>query len=62
MSGRDWLDAAGRFLWGKHRGRTAADVAADDPGYLRWVLREGESISDADRRVLEAYLRNPPPC
>ena len=31
--------------FGKHKGLTVDAVAADDPGYLRWLMRE----SDLDR-------------
>lgn len=29
------------FAFGKYRGRQLAQVAAEDPGYLRWVLGQG---------------------
>ncbi len=41
------VDAAGRLMWkngeavigfGKHRGRTLREMAAQEPGYLRWII------------------------
>jgi len=41
------------FGFGKHRGRPLARVAADDPDYLRWVLRQS-FLDDARALVLAA--------
>lgn len=30
-----------RISFGKHRGRTFEEIAVEEPGYLRWMLREG---------------------
>ena len=30
-----------RISFGKHRGRILEEIAVEDPGYLRWMLREG---------------------
>ena len=30
-----------RVSFGKHKGRTYAEVALEEPGYLKWMLREG---------------------
>lgn len=37
------------FQFGKHRGKTLKSVAAEDPGYLRWLLKEkkAEDVPDA---------------
>lgn len=55
---REWLDASGRFNFGKHEGELASDVAADDPAYIRWVVEDVENCPDEDRAVLHAYLAN----
>jgi DNA polymerase-3 subunit epsilon len=51
------VDVAGRFrrgpggapvfAFGKHRGRPLAEVAAADPGYLRWLLKCVPLLPDA---------------
>ena len=43
------------FAFGKHRGRQLEEVAATDPGYLRWML-EADFPADV-RRLLEDALR-----
>lgn len=55
-SGHSFLEKVGeeiRFRFGKHKGRTLADVRATNPGYIPWVLGNVTSnLSDADRKVL----------
>jgi hypothetical protein len=57
----DWLDSSGRFLFGKHRGRTVPEVIKDTEangsGYIRWALDTVDDMSDGDREILEQYLR-----
>lgn len=31
------LDMDSRFDWGKHRGKTVAEVVQLDPDYIRWL-------------------------
>ena len=52
---------AGRvaFAFGKHAGRLVAEVAAEDPGYLRWMLTK-DFLPDATRIVREALRRFAP--
>lgn len=57
MTAKDWLASDGTFLFGKHEGDDVESVAADDPGYLRWILDTVDDISDGDREVIETALR-----
>jgi hypothetical protein len=56
---RDWLDSSGRFLFGRHRGRTVPQVLQDDTGadYIRWALDNADDMSEDDRQILESYLK-----
>jgi hypothetical protein len=51
---KEWLDAAGRFLFGKHQGELAERVAREDPRYLSWVLEDVEDLGENEREILEA--------
>jgi hypothetical protein len=55
-STRMWLDEEGRFLFGKHEGEMAEDVAHRDPDYLRWIVFDAEDVADEDRKVMEQLL------
>lgn len=46
-------DGAITFAVGKHRGKSLAEVAKRDPGYLRWVLG-GDFLSDVKALCREA--------
>ncbi len=52
-------DAAGHvaFGFGKHLGRSLADVARTDPGYLRWML--GQSFLDDAQGLVRRALAVP---
>lgn len=54
---RDWLDGNGCFLFGKHKGKQASDIAKSDPDYVEWVIREVEDIDSEDRESLSILLR-----
>lgn len=56
LNSREWLDSNGAFIFGKHAGELAEDVAHADPAYLRWVINEVEDCADADRDLLSALL------
>lgn len=54
----DLIDDTGRLQFGnKHRGSDINDIAADDPGYLRWTLNEVDSLTESDREVIRAALQ-----
>lgn len=62
------VDLAGRFrllegrvafAFGKYSGRRLAEVAAEDPGYLEWMLRQ-DFLPDARRLARQALLRFAP--
>ncbi len=40
------------FMFGKHKNKTFAEVAAEDPGYLQWLLNEKEKAGDNDEDFL----------
>jgi DNA polymerase-3 subunit epsilon/exodeoxyribonuclease X len=44
------------FRFGKHRGKSVADVAQEDAGYLRWMLSNMENLDDDMRYTLNHYL------
>lgn len=52
-----WLDGDGYFVFGKHEGESAHNVALDDRSYLNWVLENAESLSDEDRKTIETELK-----
>ena len=49
VAGKFAVDGAGAvtLAFGKHRGRPLAEVAASDPGYLRWVVANVPLLDDA---------------
>ena len=58
---RDWIDPDGRLIWvdgvaclgfGKHKGRTVADVLGNDPDYLDWMATA--DFSEAVRGIVRA--------
>lgn len=54
---KTWLDDSGAFLFGKHEGELAEDVAKEDPGYIKWILQSVDDISEEDSTTLDALLR-----
>lgn len=42
--------------WGKHRGKTLAEVVAADPAYITW-LRRARFVADKFPEVLEAIAQ-----
>lgn len=54
---RTYIDASGWFLFGAHQGEHIDDVAADDPSYLEWMLREIVDLSDEVREDIEYACR-----
>lgn len=56
-SNHDLIDDAGRLQFGhEHRNEDINDIAADDPGYLRWMLNSVDDLSEDDREVIRAAL------
>ena len=57
-SGRSDLSAPGRhtLTFGRHRGKTIAQVDRDDPVYLEWIARKFED--GPTRRLVAKYLDN----
>jgi len=53
---REWLDADGCFLFGKHEGARLEDIAEDDPNYLEWVVESAESISEEEREIVRGAV------
>ena len=63
-AGPRFVDSGGKLEWnrageaairfGKHRGRTLRDMAAQEPGYLRWMA--GADFPDDTRRIVAAAL------
>ena len=60
----DAYDRARRFRWcgdelvinfGKHAGRTLRDLAENDPGFLRWILRS-DFADDVKKLVSDALI------
>ncbi len=59
----DAIDATGRFKWsgevvtinfGKHYGKPLAEIAANDPSFLRWIMRSdfSEEVKEIARKAL----------
>ncbi|WP_447307114.1 exodeoxyribonuclease X C-terminal domain-containing protein, partial [Escherichia coli] len=46
------------FTFGKYRGKAVSDVAERDPGYLRWLFNNLDSMSPELRLTLKHYLEN----
>ncbi len=58
MSGHDLIDNAGRLQFGKaHHGEDINDIAADDPGYLHWMLNNVDDLTEDDREVIRVALQ-----
>lgn len=49
------------FRFGKYRGRTVAEVAAEDAGYLRWMLNGMDNLDDDMRYTINYHLQNQMP-
>ncbi len=49
---------ASRPTFGKYRGKAVSDVAERDPGYLRWLFNNLDSMSPELRLTLKHYLEN----
>ncbi len=59
----DALDSSNRFKWsgetvivnfGKHSGRELKDIAVNEPGFLRWIIRS--DFADEVKQIAEAAL------
>ncbi|MEA2091836.1 MAG: exonuclease domain-containing protein [Campylobacterota bacterium] len=46
------------FRFGKYKGKTLAEVAASDAGYLRWMLTSMENLDDDMRYSINSALGN----
>jgi len=44
------------FRFGKHKGKTLQEVALEDAGYLRWMLKSMENLDDDMRYSINYYL------
>ena len=44
------------MMFGKYRGRKIAEIAEDDPGYLRWMLKNIKELTPDLRMTLRHYL------
>jgi len=44
------------FRFGKHKGKTLQEVAQEDAGYLRWMLKSMDTLDDDMRYSIEYYL------
>ena len=55
-----WCGAHGEILirFGRYNGRTLAEVAGEDPGYLEWIL--GQDFSDQVKEAIAGALAGPP--
>jgi hypothetical protein len=54
-----------RFHFGKYRGKRYADIAANDPDYLRWIIEKSvleEGIKHSAKYWLSAAAANPTRC
>lgn len=58
-----WRDGAPRITFGKYKGRSLQELAAEDPGYLRWIV--DKDFSEQTRKLAEDALQGkfpfPPP-
>lgn len=50
-----WKDGQAVFSFGRHRERSLAEVAREDPDYLRWIA--GSDFPSEARELVEAALR-----
>ena len=64
LAGPDAVDRGRRFKWngdevvinfGKNAGRTLRDIAENDPGFLRWILR-GDFAEDVKEIASNALI------
>ncbi|UCN01536.1 3'-5' exonuclease [Sulfurimonas sp. SWIR-19] len=46
------------FRFGKHKGKTLEEVATEDAGYLRWMLKNMENIDEDLRYSINYYLES----
>jgi len=44
------------FRFGKHKGKTLQEVALEDAGYLRWMLKSMDNLDDDMRYSINYYL------
>ncbi len=44
------------FRFGKHKGKTLQEVAREDAGYLRWMLKSMDNLDDDLRYSINYYL------
>jgi DNA polymerase-3 subunit epsilon/exodeoxyribonuclease X len=44
------------FRFGKHKGKTLAEVAQEDAGYLRWMLKSMDNLDEDLRYSINYYL------
>ena len=44
------------FTFGKYRGKAVAEIAENDPGYLRWLFNNLDRMSPELRLTLKHYL------
>ncbi len=44
------------FRFGKHKGKTLEEVAREDAGYLRWMLKSMDNLDDDMRYSINYYL------
>lgn len=54
---RAWLDAEGRFIFGKYAHKSVVAIAKHDPHYLQWILDAVENCAGEDRKIIEAALQ-----
>lgn len=45
-----------KFKFGKYRGQSIEQVALEDPGYLRWMLKSIDDLSPDMKHTLKYYL------
>ncbi|MNO07720.1 Exodeoxyribonuclease 10 [compost metagenome] len=45
-----------KFKFGKYRGQSIEQVALEDPGYLRWMLKSINDLSPDMKHTLKYYL------
>lgn len=46
------------FRFGKHKGKSLQEVASEDAGYLRWMLKSMENLDDDMRYSINYYLES----
>jgi hypothetical protein len=54
-----YIDKLENFKTGKYRGEGVFDVAEEDPGYLQYLLEDGQFIDADDRALIRAALELP---